>query len=253
MTLTTDSHLGGSNQQSILTVEGLSVRYRMRSAVEDLSLTVSQGQCLGLLGANGAGKTSTIRAILGLVRPFRGRIRVLGEPPGALRSLAQLGFAPEEGCPPEYLTGKEYLVFVAKLRSLQHAREAAQTAEKLLADFELDPQKKVRDYSKGMRRRIVLAQAFVGNPKLLILDEPLNGLDPLMIVKLREYLAHYRERGGSLLYSSHILSEVERTCTHVAILREGRLVLHDALPEVMRQFGSVEGAFSDRSTRPEVT
>ena len=203
---------------------------------------------MGLLGANGAGKTSTIRAILGLVRPAKGSIRVFGFAPGALKGLALLGFAPEEGCPPEYLTGKEYLVFVGRMRSKEDRKAAVQTADRLLADFELAPEKKIRDYSKGMRRRLVLAQAFVGAPKILILDEPLNGLDPLMILKLREYLSEYRKQGGSLLYSSHILSEVERTCTHVAILQEGELVLTDSMDNVVSNYGSVEGAFSKKAT-----
>jgi ABC-2 type transport system ATP-binding protein len=236
----TDSSLNGS----ILSIENLTVRYRFRTAVKELFLRLEAGQCLGLLGANGAGKTSTIRAVLGLVRPAKGRIRILGHGPGALRGLAQIGFAPEDGCPPEYLTGREYLVFVARIRSGEDRHKAAESADKLLADFDLAPHKKIRDYSKGMRRRLVLAQAFVGNPKALILDEPLNGLDPLMILKLRDYLTAYREKGGSLLYSSHILSEVERTCTHVAILQEGQLVLGAPMVEVVEKYGSVENAFS---------
>lgn len=233
-----------TRSNTVLSIENLTVRYRFRMAVDELSLELNPGECLGLLGANGAGKTSTIRAILGLVRPAKGRIRVFGHPPGALKGLALLGFAPEEGCPPEYLTGREYLVFVAKIRSKQTGAEAAKTADKLLDDFELAATKKVRDYSKGMRRRLVLAQAFVGSPKALILDEPLNGLDPLMILKLRDYLNAYRANGGSLLYSSHILAEVERTCTRIAMLQEGKLVLSASMEDVMKNYGSVEAAFS---------
>jgi len=136
------------------------------------------------------------------------------------------------------------------MRSKEDRKSAVTTADKLLADFELAPEKKIRDYSKGMRRRLVLAQAFVGAPKVLILDEPLNGLDPLMILKLREYLSEYRKNGGSLLYSSHILSEVERTCTHIAILQEGELVLSDSMENIVNNYGSVEGAFSKKATAP---
>jgi ABC-type multidrug transport system ATPase subunit len=241
-----------TDSRPVLEIQDLTVRYRFRTAVKNLSLQVSAGHCLGLLGANGAGKTSTIRAILGLVRPAKGIIRIFGNSPGALKGLALLGFAPEEGCPPEYLTGKEYLVFVARMRSKEDRQSAVTTADKLLADFELAPDKKIRDYSKGMRRRLVLAQAFVGTPKILILDEPLNGLDPLMILKLREYLSEYRKNGGSLLYSSHILSEVERTCTHIAILQEGELVLSDSMENIVNSYGSVEGAFSKKANAPVV-
>src|SRR5262249_36960575 len=101
-----------------------------------------------------------------------------------------------------------------------------------------------RQYSKGMRRRLVLAQAFLAEPELLILDEPLNGLDPLVIIKLRERLIAYRERGGSILYSSHILTEVEKSCSDVAILHEGKLVMMAPVPQIIAEFGSVEAAFA---------
>jgi ABC-2 type transport system ATP-binding protein len=118
------------------------------------------------------------------------------------------------------------------------------TFNELLSWFELDPRKPIREYSKGMKRRITLAQAFLGEPDLVILDEPLNGLDPLVIVKLRNRLNEKRNKGTGLLYSSHILSEVEKCCSRAIILNEGKLVLDAPLDAIQSEYGSIENAFA---------
>jgi ABC-2 type transport system ATP-binding protein len=228
----------------LIEVNNLEVRYGLKKAVSGVSFKIDPGEKIGLIGANGAGKSSTLKALLGVIRPSQGEIITLGKKPGSTEAFAHIGFAPEEGLPPDYLSGQEYLDFICALRH-PRKKNGNETLE-LLSWFELDPTKKIRDYSKGMKRRLILAQAFVGRPKLLILDEPLNGLDPLMIVKLRDRINEKSEKTSSIIYSSHILSEIEKCCTRILILNEGKLVLDSPIENVLKEFGSVEKAFSTK-------
>lgn len=228
--------------QTIFQIENLKVNYGFRTAVEGLSLRLERGSSLGLLGLNGAGKTSTIRALLGMLRIRNGKVKIFGGKPGNIEGFGKIGFAPEEGQPPEYLNGEEYLSFVGGFR-MQNATERRDAIRELLTFFELDLKKRISQYSKGMKRRIILAQALLGSPELLILDEPLNGLDPLLIMKLRERLDACRRSGGTILFSSHILTEVERTCSEVAILHKGKLACWEKVADLRKEFGSVEKAF----------
>lgn len=227
----------------ILEVKNLEVRYGLKKAVDGVSFSMSAGESVGLLGANGSGKSSTLKALLGMLHPSGGEINILGNKPGSFSIFEKLGFAPEEGVPPDYLSGKEYLSFVSRLKK-PSKRDPSEEVEELLSWFELDPGKPIREYSKGMKRRITLAQAFLGEPDLVVLDEPLNGLDPLMIVKLRNRLNEKRNKGTGLLYSSHILSEVEKCCSRAIILNEGKLVLDAPLDAIQSEYGSIENAFA---------
>jgi ABC-2 type transport system ATP-binding protein len=229
--------------EKALKIQSLTVKYGSHTAVEGLGFEVNRGESLGLLGINGAGKTSTIRAVLGMLS-YVGDISVFGEPVSGWKIFKRLGFAPEEALPPDYLNGNEYLKFVAGFR-ISDRLKRQEEVKRLLDIFELSPTKKIRDYSKGMKRKIVLAQAFLANPDFLILDEPLNGLDPIMIMKLREVIASYRAQGGTVLYCSHILAEVEKSCSHVVVLKRGKLVLNEAVSAVVQRFGSVEKAFAE--------
>jgi ABC-2 type transport system ATP-binding protein len=230
------------NAESAIRVENLTVKYGFRTAVSGLDLHVPRGGAVGLLGANGAGKTTTLHAILGFLRPKSGSISLLGQGKAGPKVFHQIGFAPDDGCPPEYLTGREYLNFVGRFR-LPDSAARRKEVDEWLGWFELDPKKRVGGYSKGMKRRLGLAQALLGKPDLVILDEPLNGLDPLFILKLREGLEKYLGAGGTLLFSSHILAEVEKVCSEVAILAGGKLVGQDTVAKLTAEFGSVEKAF----------
>lgn len=227
----------------IIEIKNAKIVYGFKTAVENLSFRLDAGQSLGLLGANGAGKTSTIKALLGMIRLKEGSIHVLGKKPGITQEFSRIGFAPEDGVPPDFLSGEEYLRFVGRLK-VRDPRQRKEQVSELLDWFELSPKKFIKEYSKGMKRRIVLAQAFMGEPNLLILDEPLNGLDPMMIIKLRERLEQYRQKGGTMLYSSHILSEIEKSCTEITILSQGHLQYQEKVENVQKEFGSVENAFS---------
>jgi len=235
--------------QIFLECKDLEIRYGLRKVVDGLSFSLKNEEALAIIGKNGAGKTSTLKALIGYL-PFRkGSIQLLGLKPGDWRGFKDLGFAPESGAPPDYLRASEYLIFLSKLKGFSSS-QAKMISEELISVFELDPQKKIRECSKGMKRRLVLAQAFVGRPRIVILDEPLNGLDPLMIIKLREWLIQYRKQGASLIYSSHILSEVEKCCDRVLILNEGQSLLCDSIEQVRAQFGSIEEAFYKKVGHP---
>ncbi|MEV8066280.1 CocE/NonD family hydrolase [Streptomyces sp. NPDC085995] len=210
-----------------LQITGLSKRYARstdRYAVRDLSFRVEQGQVLGLLGPNGAGKTTTLRMLMGLIRPDEGEIRVFGHAirPGA-PVLSRVGaFVEGAGFLP-HLSGRENLELYWRATGrppedahLDEALEIAGLGEALA--------RAVRTYSQGMRQRLAIAQAMLGLPDLLILDEPTNGLDPPQIREMREVMIRYAAGGRTVIVSSHLLAEVEQSCTHLVVMDRGRLV-----------------------------
>ncbi|WP_336213345.1 CocE/NonD family hydrolase [Nonomuraea sp. LPB2021202275-12-8] len=208
-----------------LDITGLTKAYRNGElAVDGLSFRVEQGQVLGLLGPNGAGKTTTMRMMLGLIRPDDGQIRIFGDTvtPGA-PVLSRLGsFVEGPGFLP-HLSGRENLelYWAATGRPTADARFAEALA---IAGLGKALERAVRTYSQGMRQRLAIAQAMLGLPDLLVLDEPTNGLDPPQIREMREVLKRYARDGRTVIVSSHLLAEVEQTCTHVVVMHRGRLV-----------------------------
>lgn len=229
----------------ILECQNIEIHYGYKKAVKDVSFSISSGQSLALVGQNGAGKTSTLKALIGYIPLRKGKIEVLGKTPPDWRIFESLGFAPESGVPPDYLSASEYLFFIGKLKR-KATRENQKLVSELLSVFDLDPQKKIRDYSKGMKRRLVLAQAFVGMPPLVILDEPLNGLDPIMIIRLRDWLNQYREKGMSIIYSTHILSEVEKCCDRLVLVHQGAVLVDSDVEKIKTDFGGVEKLFYEK-------
>ncbi len=215
-----------------------------KEILKGITLDFKAGTTLGLLGLNGAGKTSLIQIILGLSNPKSGTALIFGIPTIHRRCFGKIGYAPEEPSFPDFLTVGEYLEFVASVRIKPKAVRKAAIAKEL-AEFELESKKRIRDLSKGMRRKLSLAQAFIGDPELMILDEPLTGLDPLAIIKLREIILRARGRNVSFLVSSHILSEVEKICDHVAIIKQGQLELFASLTSLAAQSKTVESVFTD--------
>jgi ABC-2 type transport system ATP-binding protein len=219
-----------------LQITGLSKRYAKsadRYAVRDLSFRVETGQVLGLLGPNGAGKTTTLRVLMGLIRPDAGEIRIFGEAvrPGA-PVLSRVGaFVEGAGFLP-HLSGHANLdlYWQATGRPEQDAHLAQALRIAGLGDA---LQRAVRTYSQGMRQRLAIAQAMLGLPDLLILDEPTNGLDPPQIREMREVLIGYAATGRTVIVSSHLLAEVEQTCTHLVVMDRGRLVTSGPVSEII--------------------
>ncbi|WP_200259415.1 alpha/beta fold hydrolase [Streptomyces sp. HSG2] len=219
-----------------LEITGLSKRYAGsadRYAVRDLSFRVDRGQVLGLLGPNGAGKTTTLRMLMGLIRPDEGEIRVFGHAvrPGA-PVLSRVGaFVEGAGFLP-HLSGRENLELY--WRATGRPAEDAHLTEALeIAGLGDALARAVRTYSQGMRQRLAIAQAMLGMPDLLILDEPTNGLDPPQIREMREVMVRYAAAGRTVIVSSHLLSEVEQSCTHLVVMDRGRLVRTGPVEEIV--------------------
>jgi ABC-2 type transport system ATP-binding protein len=214
-------------------------------AVSDLSFTVERGQVVGLLGPNGAGKTTTLRMIMGLIFPTEGEIYIDGKPvyPGS-PALSNLGsFVEGPGFLP-HLSGRENLSLY--WRSI--GREGEQYLEEVVAITKLGTalDKKVRSYSQGMRQRLAIAQAMLGMPDLLVLDEPTNGLDPQQIVEMREVLKDYAETSRTVIISSHLLAEVQQTCSHVVLMHRGQLIAFGPMKKILtrnRKSRSLEEIF----------
>ncbi|MBB1258191.1 alpha/beta fold hydrolase [Streptomyces alkaliterrae] len=218
-----------------LEITGLSKRYAGsadRYAVRDVGFRVEKGQVLGLLGPNGAGKTTTLRMLMGLITPDAGEIRVFGHPvrPGA-PVLSRVGaFVEGAGFLP-HLSGRANLELY--WRATGRPAEDAHVDEALeIADLGEALDRAVRTYSQGMRQRLAIAQAMLGLPDLLILDEPTNGLDPPQIREMREVMIRYAETGRTVIVSSHLLSEVEQSCTHLVVMDRGRLVQAGPVAEI---------------------
>ena len=215
---------------NVIETRDLCKRYGGALRVAHLDLDVPEGSVYGFLGPNGAGKSTTLKMILGLVRPTAGSIRVLGKSVNGADRLAvlrQVGSLIESPSYYGHLTGEENLRIVQTLRNVpeKNIREVLQIVR-------LDGQrgKKTAHYSLGMKQRLGLAQALLGYPKLLILDEPTNGLDPAGIQEMRELICSLPERFGmTVMVSSHLLSEIDQMADHVAIIREGELVFQDTL------------------------
>jgi ABC-2 type transport system ATP-binding protein len=217
---------------------GLSKRFGERIAVDSVDLRIRRGAAFGYLGPNGAGKTTLIRMLLGLTRPTAGSVRLLGRPMPQERTqaLARVGAIVEEPRFHPFLTGRENLAIVAAAREREaHGRiDAALTRVGLAARAD----DRVAKYSTGMRQRLGVARCLLGDPELLLLDEPMNGLDPAGMEEFRELMAEFVAEGRTVVLSSHLLDEVEKTCDEVAIVDRGRIVVQGSVAELTR--GSVQ-------------
>ncbi|MFA4944562.1 MAG: ABC transporter ATP-binding protein [Lentisphaeria bacterium] len=204
-----------------------------QAAVRRLSLTVRSGEIFGFLGPNGAGKTTTIKMLLGFFPPDAGKVAVLGGDPRDPAVRRRLGYMPETAWYYPFLNVVELLRFYGGLCGMGRTAIRARTAELLrLVGLEAAARRPLREYSKGMLQRAGLAQALLHEPELLILDEPLTGLDPLARIQLRDILLMLKRQGRTVFFSSHELSEAELVCDRVAILRQGELAWCGACREV---------------------
>jgi len=194
-------------------------------ALDGLSFELAPGEVFGLLGPNGAGKTTTLKLITGLLRPTSGRISLFGQAPQDPRARTAIGFLPEHPTFYDHLTGEELLTYFAGLCGLP-GRDVRRRVTQMLDTVGLDGARRrpVRTYSKGMLQRLGLAQAIINEPALVILDEPMSGLDPIGRRDVRALILELRDAGRTILFSSHILSDAELLCSRVAILSRGRLV-----------------------------
>ena len=230
--------------------QGLTKHFGRVVALDSLDLEVRRGEVFGYLGPNGAGKTTTLRLLLGLIRPSEGRASLFGldARDQAVEAHRRLAYVPGETSLWPGLTGAETLEFLGRL----HGRVDRAYRDDLIERFQFEPEKKVRAYSKGNRQKLVLIAALMTRADLLLLDEPTSGLDPLMEAVFRGCVADARERGQTILLSSHILSEVEALCDRVGILRDGRLVEVGTL-EQMRHLSALTVEATFEGTPPDLS
>jgi ABC-2 type transport system ATP-binding protein len=228
-------------EQPALRIRGLTKSYRIghifprfRPALVDLDLEVEAGEILGYVGPNGSGKTTTLKLLMGLLRPDRGEVRILSRPLADRAWRFHVGYLPEHPYLYDYLTAAEYLDYTARLFSMPARRRRERTRELLaLVGLERSAGLAMRRFSKGMVQRVGLAQALVNDPELLVLDEPMSGLDPIGRRLARDLILDQRKAGKTVLFSTHILSDAETLCDRVALLRAGRLVSAGPLGELL--------------------
>ncbi|ALA20182.1 MULTISPECIES: ABC transporter ATP-binding protein [unclassified Chelatococcus] len=214
-------------------LSGVGKRFRTVEAVRDVSFSLDEGEIVALVGHNGAGKTTLMKLMLGLIQPTAGSVRVLGEDPasGAFAARRRLGFLPESVSFNSALTGRETLAFYARLKG-EPVGEALALLERV--GLGAAGGRRVGTYSKGMRQRLGLAQALIGAPRVLLLDEPTTGLDPALRQSFYEILQELRGRGATILLSSHALSELEGETERVVIMNRGAMVADGSLAELRR-------------------
>jgi len=224
-----------------LEFEHLTKRFGDKVAVDDLTLRLPPGSFLGLLGRNGAGKSTTLKMVTGLLRPTEGRIRVLGLDLATddLAIKGQIGVMPEDMALLEYLTGPQYLRFVGRMYGLDDALIDARR-EELFTKLDLAPAPKslVADYSYGMKKKLALCAALLHGPRVLFLDEPFEGIDAVTSRTIKDILLSLQSRGVTIILTSHIMEVVERLCPLIAILDEGRLLGFGPLTELRAAEGA---------------
>jgi len=225
-----------------LKIEGLRKTFqtgfipKKKTILKEISLSVEAGEIFGYLGPNGAGKTTTIKCILGLIFPDKGLIEILGHSYLSLRSRERLGFLPENPYFYDYLSASEFLDFYARLFGIKKNKRQAKIRELLnLVGLEKAAHLPLRKFSRGMLQRTGLAQALINDPEILLLDEPLSGLDPVGRKEIRDIIVHLKEEGKTVFLSSHILQDIEMICDRVAILMEGEIINQGKITDLISE------------------
>src|SRR6266545_6004182 len=209
-------------------------RPRPYVALDALTLEVGQGEVFGFLGPNGAGKTTTLKLLMQLIYPTSGRAEILGKPVGDVGVKQRLGYLPEQPYFYDYLTAQELLEYFAALFGYTPA-DGRKRAATLLDEVGIGAERRLqlRKFSKGMLQRVGIAQALINDPEVVFFDEPMSGLDPLGRREIRQLMLRLRDRGCTVFFSSHILSDAEALCSRVAILAQGRLVIEGRLTDIV--------------------
>lgn len=245
---------------SALSLRGVSKTYRRSHlgrvtetvGLAGLDLEVAQGEVFGLLGLNGAGKTTAIKLLMGLHLPTTGEVSVLGRRVPDVDVLGRIGYAPESAYLNKALSGRENLRLFAALSKLPRAGREERVAEMLArVGLEKAADRPLSEYSKGMLQRASLAQALIHDPELVVLDEPVTGLDPLAIKEVRALILWLKGRGKTVLFSSHDISEVERVCDRIGILSGGRLAKQMTQEQWRGKPDALEDAFASSVTRTD--
>jgi ABC-2 type transport system ATP-binding protein len=236
--------------KTAIEIDGLQKAYGKIKAVKGISIHVERGEIFGFLGPNGAGKTTTIRCMLDVIRPTMGTIRVLGfDAQRDAHTLHQrIGYLPGDVRLPGNMTGKQVINYFSRLQGLEPV-----LLNDLVERFDVEMKRPLKSYSKGMRQKIGIVLAFMCDPEVLILDEPTSGLDPLLQRTFNEFLLEEQKRGKTVFMSSHIMSDVEKVCQRVAVIREGEIVTIEEVEKLRQKAGQrVSVEFGDSVSADEL-
>lgn len=234
-------------EQSAVSAEGLVIKYGQFVAVENLSFKVKPGEIYGLLGPNGAGKTSTIKVLVGVLQASAGKVEVFGTPlTDEVAAKSRMGYVPEEVILLESLTPREFLEFTASIRHLEGAT-ANERTQRLTAGFELTQyfDTPIAALSMGNKQKVAIIAALMHDPPLLILDEPMVGLDARSSKILKELITFHAKKGGAVIFSTHIMEVAEKLCTRVGIINKGKIVGEGTVEDLRKLVKSAEGSLED--------
>ena len=228
----------------MIILDSVSKKFGGFTAVDNISYTIPKGEFFALLGPNGAGKTTIVRMLLDFIKPSSGRITINGRPASDPESRSRVGYIAEQHMIPPYLSGFEYLSRHASFIGLS-GKDADKEVDRVLdiVDMKGPERKRSSTYSRGMKQRIGLGAALLGQPTLLILDEPITGLDPIGIRDVRKILENLRGKGVTVILNSHLLSEVEKTCQTAAILHKGKILIKDTITTIVKNGETLEDVF----------
>lgn len=239
-----------TTQEPVIVIDKLQKSYGKVQAVRGISMSVERGEIFGFLGPNGAGKTTTIRCMLDVIRPSAGTIRVLGldAQRDKLELHKHIGYIPGDVRLPGQMTGKQIINYFSRLQGRQPV-----LLDDLVARFDVEMKRQLKSYSKGMRQKIGIVLGFMCDPDVLILDEPSSGLDPLLQRTFNEFLLEEQARGKTIFMSSHIMSDVEKVCQRVAVIRQGELVTVEEVEKLREKAGQrVTVEFGDAVAQEEL-
>ena len=230
--------------KNAIKTENLTKKFGSLTAVNNLSLSIKEGELFGLLGPNGSGKTTTIKLLTGQIKPTKGKAKVLDTDvlnnPIRVREL--VGIIPEQESPPSFLTAEEYLHFVGKIRNLDNIEKRCDEWFEFL-EFEDQREVLCKDLSRGTRQKLMFAQAFLHEPRLAFIDEPLINLDPIIQRKVKDYLQDYVKNGCTVFFSTHVLEIAEVICTRIGIIDKGRLIHEGSIKDLKKKRQHLETFF----------
>lgn len=227
----------------MLQIKKLSKKIEKKEILKNVNLEIQQGETFGFLGPNGAGKTTLVKIVLGLMNPSGGELKLNCD-------KNKIGYLPEYPYFYDYLTGRELLVFAGKVFDMEE-KEIKQKIEELSQKLNLsleDLDRKVKDYSKGMKQRLGFMQALINNPDLLFLDEPFSGLDPLGRKTIRDLILELKGEGKTIFFNSHILSDIESLCDRIGIIHLGEILVVEKMDDILKESEDLEGFFIEKIT-----